>query len=164
MTLRAKGYKICYLYRNSVDICLAVSVIDLYDHLNKFPRDISIFSKRHSRNSNTFVDATTASNLPIRFLHLRIHCPSFSQEDFSSSLDLKLRRYGFNSCSHVIGNNAFLGRSVVVETCRPSLESFKVEGKGVLSWWEASTIVNHHLVSCEHISCLEVSHLEISAL
>ena len=50
----------------------------------------------------------------------------------------------------------------MVETRGPTLESFDAEGEGVLSWREASTVINHSLLSGKHVPCFKVTHLVVT--
>ena len=48
---------------------------------------------------------------------------------------------------------------MVAEACRPALEGFEAKREAVLSWREATAIVDHGLISCEHVPSLIVFHL-----
>jgi hypothetical protein len=50
----------------------------------------------------------------------------------------------------------------VVEASGPTLESFEAEGERVLSWGEASTVINHGLLSGKHVPCFKVTHLVVT--
>lgn len=62
----------------------------------------------------------------------------------------------------MIGNNSFFCRGVIVKTGRPSLECFETERERVLSWGEATTLIDHCFASCELVSSLIIGHLEIT--
>ncbi len=47
----------------------------------------------------------------------------------------------------------------MAEACRPTFEGFEAEWEAVLSWREATTVVDHRLISCEHVPCLVILHL-----
>lgn len=62
----------------------------------------------------------------------------------------------------MIDDNSLLLRCVIIKRCGPPLKGLKTEWETVLSWWESGTIVYHCLLSREHISCLEIFHLEVT--
>ncbi len=75
--------------------------------------------------------------------------------------DSELTGLRLDGCSHVIDDDSFFLGSVMIEACRPSLKGLEAKGEAELSWWESTAVVDHHLVPSEHISCLEILHLEV---
>ena len=62
----------------------------------------------------------------------------------------------------MIRYDSFFCWSVIVKTGRPSLECFEAKRERVLSWREATTLIDHGFASCELVSCLIIGHLEIT--
>lgn len=62
----------------------------------------------------------------------------------------------------MVDDDSLLLGSVVVEARRPAFEGLEAEGETILSGWETAAVVDHHLVAGEHVSGLEILHLEVS--
>ena len=75
--------------------------------------------------------------------------------------DSELTGLRLDGCSHVIDDDSFFLGSVMIEACRPPFKGLEAEGEAELSGWESTAIVNHHLITSEHVPRLEVSHLEV---
>lgn len=56
----------------------------------------------------------------------------------------------------------FLCWSNMLETCWPSLESFKTKWERILAWGESTALINHCFAFSKHVSCFKVSHPKIS--
>lgn len=61
----------------------------------------------------------------------------------------------------MVYDDALLLGSAVVEASRPSLKSLETEGETVLSRGETTAVVDHGLLTREHVPCLEVLHFKI---
>jgi hypothetical protein len=88
--------------------------------------------------------------------------PCLSKDDFPSSLKFKLTGQWLDGCSHVVDNDALLLWSIVNEAGGPSFEGLEAEGEAVLTRGKATAIVDHGLLSGEHISRLEVPHFIVA--
>ena len=93
---------------------------------------------------------------------LRLNHPCLSEDYLATALNTKLTGLRLNSSSHMVNNHSFLFWSIMAKTRRPPFESLEAEGETVLSWREATAVVNHSLVSSEHVPSLEIFHLKIS--
>jgi hypothetical protein len=95
---------------------------------------------------------------------LSLNRSGFPHYDFPTELQVKLRGGGLDCHGHVVNYYPFLLGSVVNETSGPSLESFESEWEGILAGLESWALVNHHLVSCEHVAGLEIFHLVVTTV
>jgi len=137
-------------------------VVYFYDHLNDLTWSKTIFSEWHSWSCYAFADTTATSNLSIWFFYLTLNRSGLSKNDFSSSLDFEFWWNRLDCSCHMIRYHSFFCWSVVIETSRPSLKCLETEGKWVLPWREATTLIYHDFASCKLISCLIIGHLKIA--
>lgn len=61
----------------------------------------------------------------------------------------------------MVNDDTFLLWSAVVKAGRPSFKGFEAEGEAVLPWWEAAAVVDHGLLTREHVPGLEILHLKV---
>jgi len=95
--------------------------------LNKLPRTVTILFKGHSRSRDTLAYAATASNLTVGLSALRGHHSGLSEDDLSTSHDLEGVGNRFDGSNHVIDDDTFLLRGIVVEASRPTFKGLETE-------------------------------------
>lgn len=95
--------------------------------MNKLSRTVPILFKGHSRSRDTLAYAATASNLSVGLSALRGHHSGLSEDDLSTSHDLEGVGNRFDGSNHVIDDDTFLLRGIVVEASRPTFKGLETE-------------------------------------
>jgi hypothetical protein len=148
--------------RNSFDVRCTGSVIYFNYHLDQLTWLKAILSKGHDRSSEPLGHAAATGYLSCWFCLLGLNHSCLPEHNLTTALDFELRAQGLDSSSHMIDDNSLLLRCMIIEWCRPPLKSLKTERETVLSRWESRTIINHCLLSREHVSRLVIFHLEVT--
>ncbi len=104
------------------------------------------------------IAAATVNYVSSSLFDLSVYHSGFSKNNFTRELHLKLRRLRLDNRSNIVDNHSFLFEFPMGKTCWPTFKSFKTKREGVLPLRQTITLIDHHFILCETVSCFVVGH------